>query len=255
MVAVTRDLLCDAREGETALQGWRHTLMTAVLARIAASGAPFVLRGGLLTRAWIAPLPRPTRDLDLVGDFAFDVADATARFRAALTPNVDDGVSIELREARGIWLDSAFPGLHVELAVGKGGVTETIGVDIGFRDPLVPPTVTWPCGLRAVRPETQLAWKLHALVEHGESWRPKDIADLWLLTTRVALVDAELPAAIDVAFTSRGYAVTDARTVFELPRWQTKTARVRWATTRGLELSTALAAVHARLSPILEALR
>lgn len=247
------DHLADVREGEAPSQAMRHRLLAAVIERLARTTEAFVLRGGLATRAWIAPLPRPTRDLDLVGDFGFDVEDTLRRLQPALACEVDDGVVIDRERlvARGIWLDTAFPGVHVELPIGLGRVDQTIGIDIGFRDPLVPPAVTWAGGVRAVRPETMLGWKLHGLADMREAWRPKDLADLWLLATRVPLEAAALPAAIAAAFESRGMTTGDAARALVAPHWETKAARVRWARARDLELAAVLAELRERLAPVL----
>jgi hypothetical protein len=243
------------RTGETSLQALRHHLMGGVIERLARTSTAFVLRGGYLTRAWIDPLPRPTQDLDFVGDFAFDIADTVARFGTALACRLDDGIVIESRGARGIWLDTGFPGVHVELAIGIERADQQLGIDIGFGDPLVPPSATWPNGMRVVRPETQLAWKLHGLVEMREQWRPKDLADIWLIATRVPLDLAALPAAIEAAFASRGFSTALAKAALADPRWDTKTARVRWASHRGLVLADVLADIRERISAALEAVR
>ena len=145
--------------------------------------------------------------------------------------------------ATGIWQDTAFPGVHLDLAIGVGRVDEVIGIDVGFNDPLVPPPTTWDNGVCAVRPETMLAWKLHGLTTMGDGWRPKDVADLWLIATRVPLERALVPAAVRAAFDSRGDAI-DAR-VFAHPRWTTKTARVRWARAHGVELAVVIAELRA----------
>jgi hypothetical protein len=219
----------------------------------------------MLTRHWVAPEPRPTRDLDYVGDFAFDVDDTIRRLRPALAtaPDEDDGVRIDAGAiaGRGIWLDTAFPGVHVELAIGLGAPDQTLGIDIGFHDPLVPAPATIaidriPTPVRACRPETMLAWKLHGIVEMGASWRPKDLSDLWLIATRVALASDDLPPAITAAFTSRGYAIADAVHAFDHPHWTTKTARLRWSTnrTRVPPLADVIADVRSRLAAALAAL-
>jgi len=242
----------------------RHHVLGGVVARIALApeGDSFVLRGGMLTRLWIAPRKRATRDLDFVGDFAFNVADTVRRLAPALAITLQDEVSIDAGSlaAHGIWLDTAFPGVRIELAVGYGRADQRLAIDIGFNDPLVPAatTIELPnARVRAVRPETQLAWKLHALAEMGESWRPKDLGDLWLIATRVALVASDLAPAIEAAFTSRGYRVADAVRLLDQPHWTTKTARVRWATDRtgAPELARVLAEVRERLGPILETMR
>lgn len=219
----------------------------------------------MLTRAWIAPLRRPARDLDYVGDFPFSVEDTARRLRPALAMALPDGVQLDAARAscRGIWLDTAFPGVRVDLALGLGRADQRLSIDIGFGDPLVPPatTITLDAALdrgitaRAVRPETQLAWKLHALVELGASWRPKDLADLWAIATRVPLEAAALAAAITAAFASRGCPASAAAEILYTDHWSTKTARLKWAAQPrdGVpDLAQTLADVRARLAPVLE---
>jgi Nucleotidyl transferase AbiEii toxin, Type IV TA system len=244
------------RAGETALQALRHYLMAGIVERVARTSQDFVLRGGYLTRAWIDPLPRPTQDLDYVGDFAFGIDDTVARFAPALGYHIDDGIVVDPQKlvARGIWLESAFPGVHLDIAIGIERPDQHLGIDIGFGDPLVPPAVAWENGARVVRPETQLAWKLHGLVEMAEQWRPKDLADAWLIATRVPLDAATLPPAIAAAFESRGFAIAQATGMLEDPRWGTKSARVRWASLRGLVLDDVIAELRTVLRPALAAL-
>lgn len=252
------------RHRETLAQAVRHHLMNAVVERIARTpaGSSFVLRGGLLTRAWVAPAPRPTRDLDYVGDFPFDVEETRRRLAPALAIELPDEVKLDLTHffTEGIWLDSEFPGVRATLRLGLGVVDTQLTMDIGFRDPLVPEPVwmeaPWSTRVRAIRPETQIAWKLHALAEMGASFRPKDVADLWLITQHVALEAAVLPPAIIAAFESRGFTVAQARATLTAPHWSTKTARVRWRTQRpdGPDLTLIMDHVRARLAPALEEL-
>jgi hypothetical protein len=120
-----------------------------------------------------------------------------------------------------------------------------------------------PAPLWAVRPETALAWKLHGLAEMGRhGWRPKDLHDLYLLVESMPLEDASLPAAIEAAFVSRGYALTDAA-VFAAPDWwELKSARVKWAEYRrgrpaddGTDdLQAVVDRLHQRLRPALRTL-
>jgi hypothetical protein len=245
------------RVGETALQALRHYLMRAVIERVGRTTKDFVLRGGYLTREWIDPMPRPTEDLDFVGDFTFDIDDTVARFEPAVACKVDDGVRIDPAKlvARGIWLDTKFPGVHIDIAIGMERADQRLGIDIGFGDPLVPPATSWANGMRVVRPETQLAWKLHGLVEMADQWRPKDLADLWLIATRVELEAAVLPPAIEAAFTSRGFTIAQACGALDDERWTTKSARVRWASHRGLVLADVIGELRTRLRPAFDALR
>jgi hypothetical protein len=245
------------RIGETAIQGLRHHLMRGVIERVGRTSKDFVLRGGYLTREWIDPAPRPTEDLDFVGDFEFGIDETVQRFRPCLELQLDDNIRIDPAKlvARGIWLETKWPGVHIDIAIGVERADQRIGIDIGFGDPLVPPAQSWANGMRVVRPETQLAWKLHGLVEMAEQWRPKDLADLWLIATRVPLDGGLLPPAIEAAFTSRDYTIEQAVTAFEGDRWTTKSARVRWASTRGRALDDVVAEVRERLGPAFQVLR
>jgi hypothetical protein len=254
-----------AKRGETLEQAVRHHLLAGLIARVGRStgGAGFVLRGGMATRVWVAPLPRPTTDLDYVGDFEFSVDETVRRFAPALHEKLDDGVHIDDASlaAKGIWLDTDFPGVRFGVCMGLGPADQPITIDVGFRDPLVPEATSMTIdgeSVRCVRPETQIAWKLHALAEMKSSFRPKDLADLWRITARVALDEAALPPAIDAAFTSRGYSLNDAKNVLEAPHWGTKSTGVRWTPNRsgtGLpSLSRVLADVRGRLSRALSSL-
>jgi hypothetical protein len=270
-VSVVLDRLQDEakRRGEPLFGVVRQHLLEGVLRRVSRlpDAAGLVLRGGLLTRAWVAPWPRPTRDLDFVGDFPFSVEETARRFRPALSEAVEDGVCIDPDRftAGGIWTDTAFPGVRLSLWLGMGQADQPLGIDIGFGDPLIPEPV-WleyptllaesPARVRACRPETQTAWKLHGLAEMGLGWRPKDLADLFLIVRSVPLEADALPPAIEAAFVSRGYRVQDAVRLFQGPHWGTKTARVRWDAHRGRlpELPHVVAEVRRRLAPALAVL-
>lgn len=255
-----------SRRGETEASALRHLVLTEIVHKIARSEdrERFVLRGGLLTRAWVQPRSRPTRDLDFVGDYPFDVEDTNQRLSRALTSEERGPLALSVARVRahGIWLDTEFPGVRLEVELSLEGVTslEPVSIDVGFRDPLVPEP-TWimldsegGARVRAVRPETQVAWKLHALAEMQESFRPKDLADLYRIITSksVTLVAADLAPAIRAAFESRGYSIDDARTVLHRSHWKTKTSRVRWSpdrTGRGLPpLEAVLEEVRAALA-------
>jgi hypothetical protein len=249
------------RRGESLVEATRAYVLIAIAARVARVCDDLVLRGGLLTRAWI-PGHRPARDLDFVGDFLFAIDATRERFARALALDLADGVAIDedTLSAAGIWLDSEFPGVRLRFAAGFERADDVVFVDVGFRDPLVPPPMTIRLAgtdIRAVRPETQIAWKLHALAEMQASWRPKDLADLWLITRHVALDAALVARAIPPAFESRGFPLASAR-VLDAPQWATKTARVRWESYRARigELANVLDDVRAALrAPIEEATR
>jgi len=238
----------------------RHRVMLGVVSRLARTPArdQFVLRGGFLTALWLAPVPRPTRDLDFVGDFAFDIAATRDAFAPALEVVLADDVVLDpgSLHATGLWLDSQFPGVRLQLRGGLGAADQDLSIDVGFRDPLVPATVELELGgatIRTIRPELQLAWKLHALAEMTASWRPKDLSDIALILRHVPIVDVDLAAAIVPAFRSRGFSRASAVELFDAAYWPTKTSRVRWEP-RQPSLSATLAEVRARLQPVLASL-
>jgi hypothetical protein len=207
----------------------------------------------------ITPARRITRDLDFVGDFPFDVADTVRRFAPAVAVALQDDVVIEPGSlaAQGIWLDTAFPGVRLAVALGLGMIDDELTIDVGFNDPLVPAATTLVLGdvcVRACRPETQVGWKLHGLAERGASFRPKDLADLQLILRHVPLEAADLPPAIVAAFESRGYTIADALAVLDAPHWATKSARLRWEPYKTSLVDT-VADVRGRLAPTFAALR
>jgi hypothetical protein len=254
------------RRGEPPALLIRHHLLEGVLRRVARLPAAegFVLRGGLLTRALVGAKLRSTRDLDFVGDFPFDVDEVAHRFAPVVTDAVDDGIRFDPNRftARGIWMNTSFPGVRLDLWADPGTTAQAVSVDIGFGDPLVPAAV-WldyptllpeaPVRLRVCRPETLLAWKMHGLAEMGTGWRPKDLADLWLIGNHVPLESAALPPAIEAAFVSRGCRTEDAVGLFDRPHWATKTARVRWDACKGSlpALAEVVANVRRQLAPAL----
>lgn len=255
------------QRGEGPQATLRHDLLEGLLRRLARLPGrdSLVLRGGLLTRFWVAPLPRPTRDLDFVGDFSFNIEETIQRVRPLLTQASDDGLVLDPDSFRatGTWLHTDFPGVRICLAMGHEAPDQEVTLDIGFGDPLVPEAaeIDYPTlrqetlRLRAVRPETQVAWKLHGLAEQGESWRPKDLADLWRILQQVSIESAVMPQAVEAAFLSRGFSLEDAASILLRDFWSTKTARVRWGSVRGVpNLAATLAAVRGSLDPLLRPL-
>ena len=266
------------RRGRPVDETVRQYVLEGVLRRLSRRAQPedFVLRGGMLTRLWAEPLARPSQDLDFVGTFPFSVEETARRFLPVVQDAApDDGLvfSPASFRARGMWLDSEFPGVRLFVRCGLGRPHQTLHIDIGFGDPLVPPAerIAYPgmlshapFSLWAVRPETAIGWKLHGLAEKGPLlWRPKDLHDLYLLTTRTTYPLPALTEAIRVAFTSRHYSPLDAPAVFTHPTWWTEHAVIdRWQTFRNqsqgqpiaTDLTHVVSTVHQHLKPALHQL-
>lgn len=260
-----------ARTGRPAPEVVRHHVLEAVLRRVG-HDAGFALRGSMLTRLWAAPFPRAAADLDFAATFPHAVAATAARFVAPLTADAGDEVNFtpDRCSTKGIWEQSAFPGVRLTLAAEAFGVTHTTTVDVGFGDPLAPAAgridypmlVGPPAAVWAVHRATLIGWKLHGLAEWGRvRWRPKDLLDLWLLTGGYDPDPDELAEAIRVAFVSRGYVPAAARRTIDDPtRWEAASAR--WSAFRRERADVPIppsaavvaAAVTARLAPALDRL-
>ncbi len=217
----------------------RHHFLEGILRRLGGTDA-FALAGSMLTRVWSGAFPRAAADVDFLGTFPHDVAETTRRFVPPLAADHDDGIRIDITRgfSKGIWQDTAFPGVRLSVIGKLFSQRQATTVDIGFNDPLVPPAEriayppVWgdPVPVFAVHRATLAAWKLHGLAEWGDhNWRAKDVLDLWLLTVEPLPAD-EMTDAIRAAFVSRGYAVADAaRVLADAARWGDAAAQAKWA--------------------------
>ncbi len=219
-----------------------YNFLEAVLRRLSRSiyAKDLVLRGGMLTRLWVTPEKRVAVDVDFLGLYEFDI-EVTRQIFLEILPINDfaDSVTFYINslQIKGIWLETEFPGLRINIDVALGEYQRNIQIDIGFDDPLVLPP-EWvnyptflgdPVNLQAVRPETMVAWKIHGLVELGpRRWRPKDLYDL-LLYTEIPLDDAQLSSSIAVAFSSRNTPLQDVLEMLVAPdSWNNSKNRSQW---------------------------
>jgi hypothetical protein len=227
----------------TSLDATRHRLLEGVLLRLARSpyADEFVLRGGMLLRHWFRPILRTADDLDLVATFPFDIEEAARRFLPVLADReIADGVVFDIERTRfvGILLGTGCPGVRFFLSGVIGGVEADFNVDITFGPPPRPgpvvielPTASG-LGTRvcACRPEAIIGQKIQGLWHRGRlAWRPKDLADLHLLLTRVSIDDAEALASIAAYLADPGGTMIDARTLFRQDSWWgMKFSSARW---------------------------
>lgn len=227
---------------EEALPGVAGELARAgLLRRVArAAGEAFVLRGGMLTSCYCAPVPRVVEDVDFLALLPFGAGgeEATRRLLSACAQDVGDGVVLDAAAAvtAVIWAETAFPGVRARVPVRVEGAAGVVQVDVGFGDPVVP-EVEWleyPARAGAVRvqvvqPETLFGWKVHGLFERGYGqWRPKDLYDLWLLLRSGRLRAEWLPRCVEVAFASRGTPLSVAERFLRGPFGRSKGSAARW---------------------------
>jgi len=143
-----------------------------------------VLKGALLMLAWLGETIRPTRDVDLLG-FG-EVSEQSLAQIVADVCNTDvelDGLeylpaSIRVAPIR---RDDVYGGLRAILQARLGKARLRVQIDVGIGDAVTPPPewLDYPSmlelprpRLRAYRPETAIAEKLHAMVVLGEAKQP-----------------------------------------------------------------------------------
>ena len=151
-----------------------------------------VLRGGLVMRRQIQPMPRPIDDVDFL--IRVDSFEAFRAVFAAIFPASPLEVT---------WAEMERPGLRTHVIVGH----HEVRVDAGFGDPMfVPPDrfVMGELALDCVAAEQHFAWKVHGLFERGRGrWRPKDLMDLIALKRFGGLDASVVGSCIRQAFLDR----------------------------------------------------
>ena len=203
----------------------------------------FVLKGAMLFGLWSEVPHRPTRDIDLLGSGAPDLARLESCLRDICETEVqDDGLHFlsETVAASRIRDDAEYMGVRVMLEARLGAARITLQVDIGFGDAIVPPpeVVDYPVlldqpapRLRAYRRETVVAEKLQAMVELGiANSRMKDFFDVRYLSDSFPFDGAVLAGAIEATFSRRGVVVpADPPVALTGVFWEDESKRAQWA--------------------------
>lgn len=180
----------------------------------------FVLKGGLLMLAWFGDTIRPTRDADLLG-FG-DMSDEALAdiFREVCDVEVAPDAMVYLKgsvRAEAIRPEDTYGGCRVTLRAQLGSAQLRVQVDVGLGDAVLPlpEWLEYPSllglprpRLRAYRPETVIAEKVHVMVLLGaHSSRMRDFFDVYTLA-RLQPFDGEvLVSALRVTFERRHTAI------------------------------------------------
>ena len=183
----------------------------------------FLLKGALLFTLWYDMPHRATRDVDLLGFGASDLASVAEVFRDIAAVSVDDGIvfdpaSVSAEEIR---KEAGYGGVRVIIAADLARARCKTQIDVGFGDAVTPAPVdaVYPVllqempapRLRTYPKYTVIAEKLHAIALLGMSnSRLKDYFDLSVLLERETLDTDLLAQAIQATFERRGLAVRDA---------------------------------------------
>ena len=200
----------------------------------------FTLKGAALFRVWDGNEARPTRDIDLLDMWPEDRAPIRASLEAICgVPCPEDGVIFDAATIRmaAIRDDQPHGGVRARIRGRLGQARLPLQIDIGFGDVITPereerdyPTLL---DLPAPRlwtypPETVVAEKLHAMVEHGaRNTRVKDLWDMARLARRFAFDGEVLGNAITETFRRRGTSFAGERPIALLPSYYENAVRDR----------------------------
>jgi hypothetical protein len=179
----------------------------------------FVLKGALLMLVWLGETIRPTRDADLLGFGDLSEQSLASIFRELCAAHVEpDGLeylSSSIRVAP-IRADDVYGGLRVTIEARLGNAGLPVQIDVGVGDAVVPEPdwLDYPAlldlprpRLRAYRPETAIAEKLHAMVVLGEAnSRMRDFFDIFALAKHQEFGN-DLVQAVRATFQRRGTAI------------------------------------------------
>jgi len=176
----------------------------------------FVLKGALMLLVWLGETIRPTRDADLLGFGALDAESLQATFAGLCALEVEpDGLRFDAATVRvvPIRVEDAYGGQRVTLLGHLGDARLPVQVDVGIGDAVFPepqwidyPSLLGLPGprLRAYRPESSIAEKLHAMVELGsQNSRMRDFFDVQALAAAGTFDGAVLGRAIASTFARR----------------------------------------------------
>lgn len=182
----------------------------------------FLLKGALLFTLWYDMPHRATRDADLLGFGASDLASVAQTFRNIAGIAVDDGIVFDPASviAEEIRKDAGYAGARILIDAELARARCKTQIDIGFGDAVTPGPVdsTYPVlladlpapRLRTYPVYTVIAEKLHAIALLGMvNSRMKDYLDLSVLLARETLDAATLAQAIAATFLRRGMKLPD----------------------------------------------
>lgn len=177
----------------------------------------FLLKGALLFTLWYDLPHRATRDADLLGFGASDLASVAQTFREVASVAVDDGIRFDAASVKveAIRKEAGYAGARIMIDADIAGARCRTQIDVGFGDAVTPGPVdaTYPVLLadlpaprvRTYPVYTVVSEKLHAIVVLGmTNTRLKDYLDLSVLLEREDLDAATLTSAIAATFTRRG---------------------------------------------------
>lgn len=179
-------------------------------------GDKFLLKGAALFAFWFDQPHRPTKDLDLLGRGANDVATLENIVREICAIDGKDGLQFLTESVKGgnIREDEVYGGIRVTLTAMLERARIPVQVDIGFGDAVTPPATeetlptilnSLPAPVVKIYPkETVVAEKFEAMVKLGlANSRMKDFWDVRYLIEEFDFEGALLQKAVKATFAAR----------------------------------------------------
>lgn len=179
----------------------------------------FILKGAMLFTAWAGWSPRPTRDVDLLGQGNPTRAELKKIMATVCTIAVDpDGLVFhpETIIVEAIREEQPYAGQRVQLRATLGAARINLQIDIGFGDVVTPAWLTFPALLELPAPqvlayprESVVAEKLEAMLRLGPvNSRMKDFYDLHLMAAQFAFEGPTLTQAMHATLQRRQTSLT-----------------------------------------------
>jgi predicted nucleotidyltransferase component of viral defense system len=237
----------------------------------------FVLKGALLMLVWLGETIRPTRDADLLGFGELSQASLAKIFTDVCNADVEpDGLqylpsSIRIAPIR---QEDAYGGLRATIQARLGNARLHVQVDVGIGDAVVPEPewLEYPsllefsrARLKAYRPETAIAEKLHAMVMLGEAnSRMRDFFDIHALSENRLFDGDVLTRAVQATFERRRTPIPESLPLAMTPAFAAIPAKqMQWQGFLGKsglnsappQLSDVVVRIAAFLEPIITAAR
>jgi hypothetical protein len=177
----------------------------------------FLLKGALLFAYWTGTPHRPTRNMDLLGHGAPDIALLEEVFRDLCRMEVEpDGLEFQPNSVKGerIKDEEKYEGVRLHMTALLERTRVTLQVDVGFGDRIVPgpeeidfPTLLdFPAPhLKSYTRESMVAEKFEAMVKLGMlNTRMKDFFDVWTASQEFSFDGPTLSKAVKTTFETRG---------------------------------------------------
>ena len=209
----------------------------------------FLLKGALLFLSYNMPLPRPTKDIDLLGqNTSNNLEDIKYVIKSIANITFNDGVMFnpESVKVEKITEDDNYPGVRAKIDAKSGNAKSSFQIDIGFGDIVYPEPVSlefpvlldFPAPIiNTYTPESAIAEKFEAIVKFNFlTSRMKDFYDIWFMAKHHTFHLSILGEAIKLTFKNRGTAIEQREIIYtekykedkeKLKQWQSFIKRNR----------------------------